>query len=139
MFYGRVLRSTELSPTEKQWQVLAIVDHYSEGATHEHCPAGPDSWRKWQQDVACGTTTYRPPQDPLADAIVQVCAITFELSNCYQFITERWLIPLQRRHNEHDGISNQQHLDYLLNCLFRCRSKITQSSALLVFVGGNHQ
>ena len=76
VFYGCVLRSTHLSATEKQQQVLAILDHYSEGATHEHCPAGPDSWCKWQHDVACETSTYRPPQDPLTDAIVQVCAMT---------------------------------------------------------------
>ena len=56
VFYGRVLRSTHLSATEKQQQ-----HHYSEGATHEHCPAGPDSWCKWQHDVARGTSTYRPP------------------------------------------------------------------------------
>ena len=32
---------------------------------------------------------------------------------------------IQWRHNEHDGISNHQHLDCLLNRLFRCRSKET--------------
>ena len=29
------------------------------------------------------------------------------------------------RHNEHNGVSNHQRLDCLLNCLFRCRSKKT--------------
>ena len=35
------------------------------------------------------------------------------------------LMPLQWRHNERDSVSNHQPHDYLLNCLFRCRSKKT--------------
>ena len=31
--------------------------------------------------------------------------------------------PLQWHHKEHDGISNHQPCNCLLNCLFRCRSK----------------
>ena len=33
----------------------------------------------------------------------------------------------QWRHNEHDGFSNHRHLDCLLNCLFRLRSKKTST------------
>ena len=36
-----------------------------------------------------------------------------------------WLLPLQWRHNGHDCVSNHQPRDYLLNCLFRLRSKKT--------------
>ena len=41
---------------------------------------------------------------------------------------------LQWRHNERDGVSNHQPHDYLLNRLFRRRSKKYQSSASLAFV-----
>ena len=34
-----------------------------------------------------------------------------------------YFIPLQWRHNERDGVSNHRRLDYLLNGLFRHRSK----------------
>ena len=37
---------------------------------------------------------------------------------------EMWY-SLHRRHNGHDGVSNHQRLDCLLNCLFRHRSKKT--------------
>ena len=43
---------------------------------------------------------------------------------------------LQWRHNGHNGFSNQQPHDCLLNLLFRCRSKEHQSSASLAFVQG---
>ena len=72
VFYGYVLRNNALSTMEKQQQIQAILDHYSEGATHGYCPSGATSWCKWQCDLACQTKTYRPPQDPLAAAIVQV-------------------------------------------------------------------
>ena len=39
-------------------------------------------------------------------------------------------LPLQWRHNGHDGVSNHQHRHCLLNRLFRCRSK--KASELLV-------
>ena len=43
------------------------------------------------------------------------------------YASRNWFIigSLQRHHNEHDGISNHQRLDGLLNCLFRRRSKNT--------------
>ena len=44
---------------------------------------------------------------------------------------------LQWRHNERDGVSNHQPHDYLLNRLFRYRSKKT--SASLAFVRGIHR
>ena len=46
---------------------------------------------------------------------------------------------LQWRHNGHDSVSNHQSHDYLLNGLFRRRSKKHQSSASLAFVRGIHR
>ena len=48
-------------------------------------------------------------------------------------------ITLQWRHNEHDGVLNNQRLNCLLNRLFRRRSKKYQSSASLAFVRGIHR
>ena len=46
-------------------------------------------------------------------------------------------ITLQWRHNEHDGISNYWYLDYLLNRLFRCRSKKTSKLHVTGLCEGN--
>ena len=55
-------------------------------------------------------------------------------------VARLWLfLTLQWCHDERDGVSNQQPLDYLLNRLFRCTSKKHQRSASLSFVRGTHQ
>ena len=46
---------------------------------------------------------------------------------------------LQWRYNRSDGVSNHRRLDFLLNRLFRRRSKEHQSSASLIFVRGIHR
>ena len=48
-------------------------------------------------------------------------------------------LPLQWRHNERDGVSNHQPHDYLLNCLFGCRSRNTSTLPSLAFVWVIHQ
>ena len=47
--------------------------------------------------------------------------------------------PLQWRHNMHDGVSNHQPHDCLLNRLFRRRSKKTSQVPSLAFVRGIHR
>ena len=47
-----------------------------------------------------------------------------------------WL-PLQWRHNGHDGISNHQPHHCLLNSLFRCRSKKTSKLHITGLCAGN--
>ena len=44
---------------------------------------------------------------------------------------------LQWRHNEHDGASNHQPHDCLLNSLFRCRSKKTSKLCVTGLCAGN--
>ena len=51
----------------------------------------------------------------------------------------KWSSSLQWRHNGHDGVSNYQPHDCLLNRLFRRRSKKHQSSGSLAFVWGIHR
>ena len=53
--------------------------------------------------------------------------------------THSLLTSLQRRHNGCNSISNHQPHDYLLNRLFRRRSRKHQSSASLAFVWGIHR
>ena len=45
--------------------------------------------------------------------------------------------PLHWRHNEHDGVSNSQPHDCLLNPLFRCRSKKTSKLRVTGLCAGN--
>ena len=47
------------------------------------------------------------------------------------------MLTLQWHRNEHDGISNHRHLDCLLNCLFRCRSKKTSKLRITGLGEGN--
>ena len=47
--------------------------------------------------------------------------------------------PLQKRHNEHDGVSNYQPHECLLNHLFRRRSKKTSKLPTLAFERGIHR
>ena len=47
------------------------------------------------------------------------------------------MITLQRRHNEHDGFSNHQHHDCLLNRSFKRRSKKTSKLRVTGFCEGN--
>ena len=47
-----------------------------------------------------------------------------------------WL-PLQWRHNEHDGVSNHQPYGFLLNCLFMRRSKKTSRLRVTGLCDGN--
>ena len=58
------------------------------------------------------------------------------------YISLRWNAQpsLQWRHNEHDGASNHQPRDCLLNRLFRCRSKETSKLRVTgLFVRGIHR
>ena len=63
--------------------------------------------------------------------------LKYTTSHCL-FSTQHWS-TLQWHHNECNGISNHRHLDCVLNRLFKARSKKSQSSASLAFVGGIHR
>ena len=52
-------------------------------------------------------------------------------------LLSHWLKPLQWRHNEHDGVSNHQPYDCLLNRLFRRRSKKTSKLRVTGLCVGN--
>ena len=48
-----------------------------------------------------------------------------------------WVLPLQWRHNGHDGVSNNQPYECLLNCLLRRRSKKTSKLRVTGLCVGN--
>ena len=76
-------------------------------------------------------------------ACVVILLVIFSNDHILGKIRKFWMfqhdIALQWHHNERDGVSNHQRLDWLLNRLFRCRSKKKQSSATLAFVMGIHR
>ena len=57
-------------------------------------------------------------------------------SDCIKFACFKWAPALQLRHNEHDGVSNHQPHDCLLN---RADERKHQSSASLAFVRRIHR
>ena len=51
-------------------------------------------------------------------------------------VIRAFLLSLPWRHNEHDGVSNHQPRNCLLNRLFRCRSRITSTLCVTGFCVG---
>ena len=66
-------------------------------------------------------------------------SLIFSNRHCGNFMgmTYRHLTTLQWHHNEHDGVSNQQPHNCLLNRLFRCRSKKTSKLCVTGLCKGN--
>ena len=66
-----------------------------------------------------------------------LCALWF-----IRKLTEYGIRPgdrLQWHHDEHDGVSNHQRLECLLNRLFRCRLKKTSKLRVTGLCEGNHR
>ena len=65
------------------------------------------------------------------------CHVSTVLSTLWAF--QKMMGPLQWRHNEHDGVSNHQPRDCLLNRLFSADQRKHHSSASLAFWRGIHR
>ena len=63
--------------------------------------------------------------------------LKYRLQNCVILFRSQYVIPLQWRHNEPEGVSNHQPHDYLLNRWFRCRSKKTSKLRVTGLCAGN--
>ena len=61
--------------------------------------------------------------------------VVIKYTRCCMYICTKF--SLQWRHNEHDGVSNHQPHDCLLNRLFRCRSKKTSNLRVTGLCVGN--
>ena len=64
---------------------------------------------------------------------------SFGVQYIIEYITmiKRYIVSLQWRHNERDGVSNHQRLDCLLNRLFRRRSNKTSNLHVTGLCEGN--
>ena len=70
--------------------------------------------------------------------MIQFVFICNSCSYCLSTFWEcRKALSLHWRHNERDGVSNHQPHDYLLNRLFRCRSKKTSKLRVTGLCEGN--
>ena len=93
--------------------------------------------------VSCTSTTISTIAT-INRIMVIIVRITANMEHCFFFPklkhNEEVIItrPLQWRHNERHGISNDQYLDCLLSRLFMRTSNKHQSSASLAFVRGIH-
>ena len=70
------------------------------------------------------------------DVLVQQSKSQVDL-NPPTFGTKHFLSPLQWRHNEHDGVSNHQPHDCLLNRLFKAKIKETSKLRVTGLCAGN--
>ena len=91
-YYGLAIRQNTLqkaNPTDREVDVavytmkkniVAILNHCVKSSDaakqHRFCPAGNNSWCKWQQDLATGTTTYKG-DDCLPEVFLELLRPTF--------------------------------------------------------------
>ena len=71
------------------------------------------------------------------DQHISPCTITNDQLGAFICLPCDIIIRLQWRHNEHDGVSNHQPHDCLLNGLFRRRSKVTSKLRITGLCAGN--
>ena len=65
------------------------------------------------------------------------CLLHTSVRRSFHYHTDKLLIPLQWRHNDNNGVSNHQPHGYLLNRLFRRRSKKTSKLRVTGLCVGN--
>ena len=94
-WYGKCLKDNKGNPEAASRGTLAMLHHYPEDASHDYCPPGPDSWCKYQVDLALGTNTHQPCQWALSPAIVGAIMPIFQdlsdiglLSSCSRAMTQ---------------------------------------------------
>ena len=91
-YYGLAIRQNTVSspnPTDKDVAIsvyamkkntIAILHHSVQSKDlkkqHRFCPPGPDSWCKWQQDQALGTSMYKG-DDCLPEVFLELLKPTF--------------------------------------------------------------
>lgn len=91
-FYGRSIRDNKGNTEKMSKEIWAILGHYSSTENvpkHDKCPIGKSSWCSFQRDKATGMSTYKPPKNPLSEAIIDVIKPIFNrlasvafLENC---------------------------------------------------------
>ena len=100
------------------------------------------SWGIWvktpiESNKADGKTTIKPGATKSSDYHIYLYRfLSWSLLWLHMFQPQS-VLALQRRHNEHDDVSNHQPHDCLLHRLFRCRSKKTSKLCITGRCGGN--
>ncbi len=69
-FYGNAIKSNKGDPEAMAREIWAGLLHCSDPPDHSKCPDGPDSWCRFKSDLATGSSTYSPIENPLVPAII---------------------------------------------------------------------
>ena len=84
-YYGIAIRSNKNNLKGMQSATKAALFHVTSNKDHNrhypHCPVGPDSWYKYSQDRANGTTNYKPRPGLPISIVLKLRPIFEELSN----------------------------------------------------------
>ena len=84
-YYGIAIRSCKNNLKGMQPVTKAALFHIASNKYHNlhypHCPVGPDSWCKYNQDLANGTTNYKPGPGLSISIVLKLRPIFEELSN----------------------------------------------------------
>ena len=83
-YYGIAIRSNKGDLEGMKKSIFAALFHVASSAKniwHDHCPTGKNSWCKYQQDIAEGTTTYQPGIGLPLRVIAEIKPIFVDLSD----------------------------------------------------------
>ena len=84
-YYGITIRSDKIDLKGMQSTTKASTFHVASNKDHNlhypHCPVGPDSWWKCNQDRENGTTSYKPGLGLPISIVMRLRPISEELSN----------------------------------------------------------
>ena len=68
------------------YDVLAILEHYSQNPNHDKFPKCSNSRCSYNQDIATAKRTYIPVKDPLSPAIATVIKGLFDKLGSERFL-----------------------------------------------------
>ena len=84
-YYGMAIRQNKNDLKKMQAAVRATLFHVASSKENNwhypHCPEGKDSWCKFHQDRANGTSTCKPRPGLLLDIVMKLKPIFAELSD----------------------------------------------------------
>ena len=128
------IRFITLAPGSKRWMFYLFRFKNYTGCTCVN--EGDGGW------VSIGACTSNCALFYLYAILIFIAMMSYGLSVMpVVMIFLRWcsVLSLQWRHNEHDGVSNHQPHDCLLNCIFRRRWKKTSKRRVTGLCEGIHQ
>ncbi|XP_032242112.1 uncharacterized protein LOC116620586 [Nematostella vectensis] len=99
-YYGKALRQNIGDVDGMERDVRAIWHHYAsteEKPQHHYCPAGSESWCKWQKDRANGTSTFKPKK---VDSAVMAEVLPTFLTLCERDLLQSVAKGLTQNANE---------------------------------------